>query len=291
MNELIEQIHADFKTAGDKMAKQAQLVARSREEMYAQVSRNEKLSELGFTNHKKADLDPEEELNQARIELEAINHYKLSHPHIKFITRSSIDKLCKKYSLAFGKAEHYTGDIPVENQKAILNFELNEDQGDPFEFYIKADDGWGYRVSNPYEMINKLYGWSLKFITDSKEFLRGRSSERNESRITFKIYNCSTHDYVELQVSRYDDLRRVESSIRELTDQCENMTQKKLCIVAPPSDFTKIEDPKQAIVKVFVPDPIVLKPLKKYNNVQVYAVVTAWGPEAQDPEVYNEILN
>jgi hypothetical protein len=43
-----------------------------------------------------------------------------------------------------------------------------------------------------------------------------------------------------------------------------------------------------------IPDPILLCPLEEINITGtdiLFAIVTAWGPEAQDPKVFNEISN
>lgn len=63
-------------------------------------------------------------------------------------------------------------------------------------------------------------------------------------------------------------------------------------IVAPLSDFNlkgyEVKDFK--VSKIEIPDPIVLQPVC-FEQKKYYLVVTAWGDEASDPSVVNEINN
>ena len=39
-----------------------------------------------------------------------------------------------------------------------------------------------------------------------------------------------------------------------------------------------------------VPDPVVMQPVL-FNDIEYYLIVTAWGEEASDVEVVNQIMN
>lgn len=66
-----------------------------------------------------------------------------------------------------------------------------------------------------------------------------------------------------------------------------------LHIAAPAKDFNQkgLELSRVKLVpKVVVEDPIVLQPVY-YNGVRHFLIVTAWGPEASDSDIVNEIYN
>lgn len=74
-----------------------------------------------------------------------------------------------------------------------------------------------------------------------------------------------------------DNLREIEKSL-PLKQKDINPNYSKLCIVAPPSDMDTNRSRRELF---FIPDPIVLEPVKG----GFYRILTAWGPEAKDPAV------
>ena len=66
-----------------------------------------------------------------------------------------------------------------------------------------------------------------------------------------------------------------------------------LIIAAPPKDFTddyqKNKFGKMEPIKN-LEDPIVMQPVE-YNDFIYCLIITAWGPEASDPEVVNQLMN
>jgi hypothetical protein len=71
--------------------------------------------------------------------------------------------------------------------------------------------------------------------------------------------------------------------------------KKNFIIAAPLKDFDtngmEVEKFKLIEKKVIpVPDPVVMQPVL-YNNIEYYLIVTAWGEEASDVDVVNQIMN
>lgn len=56
----------------------------------------------------------------------AIMWYQENNPYNKFIDDESISKICNKYNLYLCYAEDYIGEIPLKNQREILDFRIKE---------------------------------------------------------------------------------------------------------------------------------------------------------------------
>jgi hypothetical protein len=114
----IKDIHDDFKNVDVNLAKN--LIKPSEAEM----SRINKMRELGFTNFKEAkELDPKK-IKAQNDKLALIEKYRVLAPQYKFIPKEDWIALCNKYGLIWGDSNLYTESIPVDIQEKVIAFHI-----------------------------------------------------------------------------------------------------------------------------------------------------------------------
>jgi hypothetical protein len=143
-----EQIYTDVYSAMNLLLQEAnKLLSQDQEYSQEDIDRLTALRHLGFQNAE--EVKEFEQVYQKRLHAqqlkEKIEYYSHAYPMNRFIDKRSIEKVCNKYNLLFVQASAYLAEIPLENQKAIINFRLKvEDYFDP---------DWGssflFQVRNP----------------------------------------------------------------------------------------------------------------------------------------------
>lgn len=123
---VVQQIHHEFETAGERLFKQAQAIVNGTniEDRQEKVSL---LSKLGFTQTQeyqkweaeKKQLDENQEL------MKLVQYYRLTYPNNKFITKKQVEQICEKYNLVCGSVELYKGFVPEVKLRAMADFKLN----------------------------------------------------------------------------------------------------------------------------------------------------------------------
>lgn len=119
---IVEQIHSEFFTAGDKLVKAAKaIIAKG----ILEASNAPKLIELGFIHCQEVKkYKAVEDLRKSGLLAEK---YSQAYPLNKFITRKQVDKICKKYKLLLGGVELYMGSIPVKSMQDIISFKVKDE--------------------------------------------------------------------------------------------------------------------------------------------------------------------
>lgn len=118
-----------------------------------------------------------------------------------------------------------------------------------------------------YFEIFKYNRWGYCGITSHSEFIKKYGEDK-------------FNDLIDKNVLNIGDWRKTNFDIRL------SRWDIKVKIIAPLTDFD-VSDKKLKGYKLITKDPIVLMKVAS----KMWAVLTAWGPEAQDANVFNENLN
>jgi hypothetical protein len=183
-----------------------------------------------------------------------ITNNKDRYPLYKFITYDKVIELCKKYNLAFGIVGNYTGEIPKKCINQIKDY-MNNAKTPRMSYY----------------------------------YVTGLETYRDASRIKDAKIAFSRFRVYEDRFSQYNTPKIIKQTIGEdASAQLENLSdielqvKNDLLICAPISEMS-VDDFK---VTKHIPDPVVLAKCEGG-----FLIVTAWGVEASDPIVVNEINN
>jgi hypothetical protein len=213
-----------------------------------------RLAKIGFANTPESlkAKEMEETVKRGNEELAAISDYRVRYPFHKFILERQVAEICKKYSLVCGDVNLFKGFVPEKNLKEVEAFRVREED--------KVKSVWtGSWITAAMQMYNQ-YGLSF--------FQSARQQRRNNFGI----------------VIPQGELKSPEQPSGEKEPE---MVAPKMKICAPIKDmdmrYMEIEDGYKLRN---IPDPVVLQPVR-YG----YLIVTAWGEEASDPIVVNEIGN
>jgi len=176
----------------------------------------------------------------------------LKFPSFKILHSTVINEICKKYGLFFGTIDRFIAEIPKKNAEEILkNYNY-------LESIISKDD-------EIYEIHYSTFFNRYKSKTISKE----------------KFIN-------EHGLDNFDLLKKAKKIKLSKTNYEYYPAPIKIKVLAPLKDFdlkgTKIKNNK--IVKK-VEDPIVVG---KISN-KLWIVLSAWGPESNDVNIFNEFNN
>ena len=249
--EAIEKIHNEFNNAGDIALAAAKEIIAN-----TKIENEEKansLKQFGFHATKEVVLsDKAKEVKAKKQKLaNALEYYSFKYPMYKFIPRHIADNICKKYSLVIGDVGQYTGFVPEKNVKQITKFFETENEINTF-YYISYG-GWGMR---PIQISKKEYDAHIE----------------SQGRIIIE-YPPYLDGYA-------------------IGQQCYHHSQNSPLKIAAPLKDMKTEGYKLSgnIFVKEIPDPVVLAPLN-YEGEEIYCIVTAWGDEASDEMVVNEISN
>lgn len=120
MKTIEQELQDDFTSIQEALLSEAKSILKkeySKEEIEALNS----TKKLGFGNS--VEVKAFEDWEKAK----RVDHYSSTYPLYKFITEGAVKAVCKKYGLLLADADDYKGDIPFENQKAIMNFRVHED--------------------------------------------------------------------------------------------------------------------------------------------------------------------
>lgn len=263
-NALVEEIHDTFFTEVDRLLASAKQSNSLETDKQGLIDKHKRLMQLGFTNAKEVKEAEREILRLDALKAEnarkqnlidAINYFSVKYPTYKFITQESVLKICQKYGLVYGPIDRYLGEVPEKNLKHIENFEVlpNDD--------CYAKEEW-YTSYNYEKRLS-----SRKYFKKEPKPVR---SQEDKDRF-------------------YELASRISSSRYETIDiKC------PLEIAAPKEEFNmegmEIKDFKVTASPIKVPDPVVLKPVV-FNNEKYYLIITAWGQEASDEIVVNQLSN
>lgn len=262
--ELIDKIHNEFYCAGDDLLREANEIISSN--VFSEEKTNQ-LKKFGFTSVPEV-VEVEQKVEKKKIAhktIELVQKYHFKYPNNKFITKDMVEEICKKYNLVFGDVSLYKGFVPLHNLKQIEDFYKKH----PFNTYSCVDE------------------FGKTFTIDMSDFEIKRS-EISPQYFHFypKDINIKEHSFQSREgVNFYG--RDYSGLICSKSIFVSRMTKDSTIICAPLKDMnTEGMNLKGYELKKHIPDPVVLQPVEFG-----YLIISAWGDEASDELVVNEINN
>lgn len=229
--------------------------------------------------------------NKLHILKEDLGYKKSLHPY-RILEFSQILSLLHKYDLYLGHSSFFTGEIPEKAADDILKYKKNDfvwtDVEKPREepitsiigdkkYEIRALEknlkeiegervgGYGPEDINPTGPLTQ----NQKRAKELKEEIERGCNKQKEP--TF--YICAPKDH-------YDFSDKSTRVVERLLYQTDHSGERMKFQGVPKPNVPKLET-----------DPIIFAPIMVKNqwefDLQFFHVVTAWGPEAEIPEVYN----
>lgn len=262
----VVEIHHEFETAADKLLEEAKSIIT--EASTKNVDKANRLELLGFKQaNQVTELKPliqKAALSKEQIEL--INYYKREYPFNKFIDEERVKTICHKYNLVCGDVSRFKGFVPEKNLRDIEKFKLKKNEIDNLPVAVLIDVDKKVILTNvtKAEIFNDYWGI---LNGASATFTRGNNTSKSFSkRVNDLTNNGSAYFCV--------DGGKVDNKL-------------KICAPVKDMDISGLELVEgYKLEKKHIPDPVVLQPVKGG-----YLILTAWGDEASDPLVINEINN
>lgn len=245
------EIHQDFYNESDRLALTAKKVAETKDT--ATIEKAERLRKLGFTGTKPVKRVEKKSKFAEKMDGvdKAISYFATKYPMHRFITEDSVKRICKKYGLIYGTADRFIGDVPDANLEQMERFKI-------------ADED---------RAAIKRNGWLMDEVVPHSEYVKN-----------------APKDIVSIKGRRAGAI--IDSMIIGWANSTPTYIALPLEIVASVSDFNtegmQLKDFKLSPIPV--PDPIVLQPVV-FEAKKYYLIVTAWGTESTDPEVFNSKHN
>ncbi len=268
---IVQQIHKDFYTAEDVLKNLC-------EKGLAQVEKQDldkvqMLQALGFDNTKEV-TDAKANSIKALVKI----NYKKSLEYLfkyqkygyKFIHDNQVQELCTKYKLVCAEIKHFTGFVPLEKLKLIVDFK-------------------SYNSKVPYELRDHSERLILvrKPLTSNNPAAIAKFYEKYpDGLIPSDVYGSYRNTCEDIEISKLNSHNALVfegNSAREIT-------RRGLFICAPKHDFKDLHK-QTALGRMFykttvIQDPVVLAPVPGG-----WLIVAAWGDEASDPIVVNQQNN
>jgi len=266
----VQKIHSEFLSAADVIYNEAIAIINANNT--TKESKINKLKQLGFNSSlevKEAE-DVITKKQEAVERSEIISYYRKEYPIYKFINHNQVLEICNKYRLVLGEISDFTGFVPEKKVDDILNFpEL-----------LKAD-----KVRDRSILLSAKLDSNSRLVKLFDEVI-----------VNNIMLDGNEVDEIQRSISIIANNRGIDHNWRDYNiNDCEYMTVKgsDSFLICAPSKNMNMEgkDRKGKVIgKVSrfqkMKDPVVLKPVK-----HGYLIVTAWGDEASDPLVINEIDN
>lgn len=262
----VQEIHREFHSASDRLLAEANTIIE--EAKTKDVDKVKRLETLGFKQVQQvAEIKPlmiKAELSEETIGL--VSLYKRKYPLNKFITEEQVKAICFKYNLICGGVSKFKGFVPEKNLKQIESFKVSD--------------------ADILDTSSSVYFVTSKNGSDDWKLLDAKESDMEES---YARYLKKAAHYVEYACPHLNggEGRIVTHYVQP--ELLEDYVGLKICAPVKDMDLTgmTIQDGYQMkkVIK-HVPDPVVLQPVKGG-----YLILTAWGDEASDPLVVNEVMN
>lgn len=251
--EIVTQIHNEFKSAGEKLLKQAQATTDN-------IQKGKRLLSAGFTATKEA-AEAKEFLGLSE-QASIIMKYMVEYPLNKFIDETTVAAICNKYNLAKAPISRYKGFVPEKKLADIESFKVNKT--DLPANGIRVTECWGIGLAS---ILTK------KVNARRVHKILGMQQIPSDSKL-WRFRNCL-----------------ITPKGNVWCDEMEVINKSEMCICAPAKDFDLkglVKNKKSffSTQKMTFPDPVVLQPVNGG-----YLIVTAWGDEASDENVVNSINN
>lgn len=268
----IEAIHHEFFTASDKLLAEANGIL----EEAAKINRGkiDRLLSLGFKQSREveqtAPVFKKAELTKEQVEL--VKYYSQQYPLHKFITEEQVKGICQRWGLICGGVELFKGFIPEKNLKEIERFKLKGKEANT----LIASNGLVFENAEIRNHGNYYHIYKKGSV--------GLHSYAFQSTDGISFYGTDGHDLFGYN-NPPEGVRVAQTNPRHITTfTLSNSLQ--ICAPIKDMDLTGMVVKNGYRVEKEIPDPVVLQPVRGG-----YIILTAWGPEASDPDVVNERMN
>lgn len=255
-SEDIAKIHDEFRTAGERLYQEALAIINGTS--IPNEDKAKRLMAIGFSQTKDAVAAREAMNKKSESEriAKVVKYYRDKYPLYKFILDRDVDAICEKYGLIHGKVSRYIGFVPEANLREIEVFSVDVKD----RRIVRVPLGWGLGDEISLSLEHTQAYW--------------REKEREREKSASSSDPLKLHSLAMMAAQMNPSITRIEE---------------ELSIAAPMKDFTLApgeEIKGRRIVTKAVPDPVVLCAV-----AEGYLIVTAWGDEASDPLVQNELNN
>ena len=315
---IIEEIHAKYVGSGEELLAEVATLTKEggREAARDQEEDVKSLKDIGFENFAQAKVivNVEERIEQLQHSVEDSATYARKYPLYKFITESAINRINAEYNLRFGRAQSFVGDIPVKNQKEIIQAEKAISKADRVGLaelewrLVDRNDNVLETIPVSVEEIKaamkiKPAGGSLDRLRKGLASTMGIKTptmaetwQENKHLAASKWLLVRDKKTIEgsLATRAAMDGLMVSSMQRLVADVGNKFLGSFVFITAPLDEF---EGPSSAVVEdlevsetviELVPDPLVLYEVKTTSKERGFLIASAWGDEASDADVVNE---
>lgn len=312
-NTIVQEIHSSFTNAEADLLAEAKEILESADNEEKR-ERADQLARMGFTNAKPVEKMSKENQERAKTLLHLKSRYDRIAPQYKFLTERKLIEICEKYGIVVGSAERYTGDIPEENQEDLFNFKVLDKS-----FLEIADDDYRDARHNPRNgapvhpkemstghIFNTIKLYQRKLAGDhhrgqymsrsdvsnfpvaaframiTELTLRGDTSTVNDLKESYHFTPLSNSQVEELFTPYKTTYFYVAADVDSFNTQ--GVTLENNMLVEQNNNKELEESIKDSLFREY--DPIVLAKVQGG-----YLVVTAWGDEADDPDVIEPTRN
>lgn len=267
----IDNVHKEFENAAEILYNEAISILTANK--INNKDKIERLKSLGFCAVKEVVevVEKEKKLIVSQETIKLISEYKIKYPLNRFITEGQVRTICEKYGLVWGEISRFKGFVPEKNLVEIEKFYKKYSFQSmakivPYSTFPKTLETIvsiaGAIITNPV----RRYG-HLKLQTNPNVYLSMQMEESDWDGKNF--YGEAIVDGV-----KFDARLSVIGLQIAAPEKDFDMTAKDIV------DFEIVAKQKPA------EDPVILQPVKGG-----FLIVTAWGDEASDPLVVNEINN
>lgn len=260
---IVEQIHSDFHTAEARLITVAEQLVHKKDKI---LEKQKRASLLGFSSSHKRVVEKVNEVDEVK---RRIDYYREKYPLNKFITHEEVKRLCKKWGLVLGDAHLFIGEIPERNLQEIEKFNLKK------EDWVFGEGSVRSRIDDFEVRMEPRMSWDGR-VFEQEVTVRGVRSFAQLRELEREVWGMMAGEPRGLRDDWSPGSRR-------------EVSKPAFKIVAPEKDFETtgymIQD-NELVEQPPVYDPIVLQPVKGG-----YLIITAWGPEASDELVINQIFN
>lgn len=135
MNDLIDEIHETFNTEVDRILLEAGMLKETEKLDEDFKEKSLRLKALGFNateevseyNNKLRIVGKIQHENELKREMrDTVLYFSKKYPNYKFITESSVKRICEKYSLVYSTVGRYIGTVPLENINEMEKFKIDD---------------------------------------------------------------------------------------------------------------------------------------------------------------------
>jgi len=271
---IVHEIHQEFLTAGDKILQEAEGILA--EAAKVSVKKGERLAAAGFTKTPEAVManETKKKIEMTKMVADLVTYYAAAYPFNKFITEEQVKAICQKYGLVMGNTTAYKGFVPEEKLAVIEKFRVNKKDLAYAEVTGTKHKIDGFEASVYDELLGYISKsdikdeWAVNQIENGGHFFCGGNSLSNPKLAEGRVPHLRhlNKDWGYIKVSFADNALKICAPLKDME-------------VSSGQEVNgyKIQN---------IPEPVVLQPVNGG-----YLVITAWGDEASDEIVVNQINN